>query len=70
MDNVGKNTSKFPKKVKSGEFSTISTHFSTKKGKEVSMLYGEFFHNIDAKGRMNFPARMRDELGDRFCITL
>ena len=34
------------------------------------MLYGEFFHNIDAKGRMNFPARMRDELGDRFCITL
>ena len=34
------------------------------------MLFGEFFHNMDAKGRMNFPSRMRDELGDRFCVTL
>ncbi|MBQ4000255.1 MAG: division/cell wall cluster transcriptional repressor MraZ, partial [Oscillospiraceae bacterium] len=34
------------------------------------MLFGEFFHNIDAKGRMNMPAKMRDELGESFCITL
>lgn len=34
------------------------------------MLFGEFFHNIDQKGRMNFPSRMRDELGERFVVTL
>ena len=34
------------------------------------MLFGEFFHNIDGKGRMNVPARMREDLGERFCITL
>ncbi len=34
------------------------------------MLFGEYFHNIDQKGRMNFPSRMRDELGERFVVTL
>ena len=33
------------------------------------MLYGEYNHNIDAKGRMNFPAKMRDELGASFIVT-
>jgi hypothetical protein len=43
MDNVGKNTSKFPKKVKSGEFSTISTHFSTKKGRRSACFTASSF---------------------------
>ena len=33
------------------------------------MLMGQYEHNLDAKGRINFPARMREELGDRFVIT-
>ncbi len=33
------------------------------------MLIGEFRHSIDPKGRINFPARLREELGPRFVIT-
>ena len=33
------------------------------------MLKGEFNHNIDAKGRMIIPAKMRDDLGEHFVIT-
>ena len=33
------------------------------------MLIGEFRHNIDAKGRINFPARLREALGSSFVIT-
>jgi MraZ protein len=30
---------------------------------------GEFRHNIDAKGRLIVPSRLRDELGDRVVLT-
>ena len=33
------------------------------------MLIGEYTHSLDAKGRVNFPARLREDLGDRFIIT-
>ncbi len=33
------------------------------------MLIGEYAHNIDVKGRLNFPARLREDLGIRFVIT-
>ncbi len=32
------------------------------------MLYGGYQHNIDKKGRMFIPAKLRDELGDEFII--
>ena len=33
------------------------------------MLTGQYSHSLDAKGRVNFPARLREELGERFVIT-
>lgn len=33
------------------------------------MFMGEYFHNIDAKGRAIVPAKFRDELGKKFVIT-
>ncbi|HIW22205.1 MAG TPA: division/cell wall cluster transcriptional repressor MraZ [Candidatus Dorea intestinavium] len=33
------------------------------------MLKGEYNHNIDAKGRLIIPAKLRDDLGESFVIT-
>ena len=33
------------------------------------MLIGQFEHTIDAKGRINFPAKFREDMGDRFILT-
>ena len=32
------------------------------------MLYGEYQHSIDKKGRAFIPSKLRDELGDSFMI--
>lgn len=33
------------------------------------MFIGEYNHSVDAKGRMNVPAKFREDLGERFYIT-
>ena len=35
----------------------------------VSMLMGEYRHNIDTKGRMIVPSKLREELGEEFVLT-
>ena len=33
------------------------------------MLIGEFEHSLDAKGRLIMPAKIREDLGEKFIIT-
>ena len=33
------------------------------------MLIGEYNCNTDIKGRLNFPAKLREDLGDKFIIS-
>ena len=33
-------------------------------------LMGTYNHTIDAKGRMAFPTKLREQLGDSFVITI
>ena len=33
------------------------------------MLTGEYQHNIDAKGRLIMPVKLREELGESFVVT-
>ncbi len=33
------------------------------------MFIGEYEHSVDAKGRVIMPAKLREEIGDKFIIT-
>lgn len=33
------------------------------------MLIGTYSHNVDAKGRVFMPVKLREELGERFIVT-
>lgn len=33
------------------------------------MLIGEYSYNIDPKGRLNFPIKLREDLGEKFIIA-
>lgn len=35
----------------------------------LGSLIGTYYHNIDAKGRMNFPTKLREQLGTAFYVT-
>ena len=33
------------------------------------MFIGEYEHNVDAKGRIIMPSKLREDIGDKFIIT-
>lgn len=33
------------------------------------MLIGEYEHSLDAKGRLIMPAKLRDDMGEKFILT-
>ena len=35
----------------------------------IIMFMGEYHHNIDEKGRLTIPSKVRDELGEYFIVT-
>ena len=37
---------------------------------EASRLIGKYTHNVDAKGRLFVPAKLREELGDVFYVMI
>ena len=42
---------------------------SGRKWGDLSMLMGEYHHNIDDKGRLIIPSKFRNELGNQYIIT-
>ena len=39
------------------------------KGCEEKLLIGEYEHSLDVKGRLIMPAKIREDLGEKFIIT-
>lgn len=33
------------------------------------MLIGTYYHNLDTKGRVSMPAKLREDLGEKFIVT-
>lgn len=36
---------------------------------ETKLLIGEYEHSLDAKGRVIMPARLREDMGEKFILT-
>ena len=42
--------------------------FKKKRG-EIQLLIGEYEHSLDVKGRLIMPAKLRQDIGEKFIIT-
>ena len=50
--------------------SRVKSHKPPKKGRQVETVTGQYQHSIDAKGRLFIPAKLREELGETFYVTM
>lgn len=55
--------------VKSGDPLHIRFDYMGQAVKQMASLMGTYSHNIDVKGRMSFPTRLRELLGPAFFVT-
>lgn len=46
-----------------------NTKISKRKVGVLKMLFGEYSHSLDTKGRLAIPAKLREGLGDKIVIT-
>ncbi len=53
----------------SGKIVTFVVKCLSERKEGNSMMLGEFKSTLDPKGRMNFPVKLRDELGSSFVIS-
>ena len=37
--------------------------------RKKKVLIGEYEHSLDAKGRLIMPAKIRDDIGEKFIVT-
>lgn len=49
---------------------TIPRFYSLAAAEEVMNMTGQYTHSIDAKGRLFIPAKLREELGGTFHVTV
>jgi MraZ protein len=52
-----------------GGFSVTFLISSRRAAARLTSLIGTYYHVIDAKGRMNFPTKLRELLGSSFYVT-
>jgi len=50
-------------------FPVLSLFQTERAAARLDSLIGTYYHNMDAKGRMNFPTKLREQLGSPFYVT-
>lgn len=55
--------------MKWNDFPTKWRKILNRQGVEKPVLIGEYYHNLDTKGRVSIPSKFRDDLGGTFVMS-